>query len=75
MEAGTETRAALLGFGVDASHGYGRTHLESVVGVARLLTAYLQTELVFGAWHHAAGELRDFPSSRQPADEHDHTAR
>lgn len=75
VEAGTETRAALLGYGVDASHGHERTHVESVEGVARLLTAYLQTDLVFEAWDPKPGWLRDFPSSEQPAEENDPTVR
>jgi len=43
LEAGAEMRAALLGFGVDASHGHERTHLDAIRGVAELLAAYVQT--------------------------------
>ena len=71
LEAGVETRAALVGFGIDASHGYERTHLEGIRRVAELIAVYLQTELTFRAWDTApTGELRDFPSTIvQPADE------
>lgn len=64
LEAGAETRAALIGFGVDATHGHERTHLDSIVTTAELLALYLQTPLTFGAWDAApTGPLERFPSS------------
>jgi peptidase M42 family hydrolase len=64
LEAGAETRAALIGFGVDATHGHERTHLDSVHATARLLSAYLQTPLTFADWDAApTGPLEDFPST------------
>jgi peptidase M42 family hydrolase len=64
LEAGAETRAALLGFGVDATHGFERTHLDSIVATAELLALYLQTPLTFGRWDAApSGPLEAFPSS------------
>ena len=68
LEAGAETRAALVAFGVDASHGAERTHVESVAAVARLVCAYLLSPLTFARWdREPQGDLRDFPSNRQPA--------
>ena len=68
LEAGAETRAALVAFGVDASHGAERTHVDSIEAVARLLCAYLLSPLTFARWDlEPQGDLRDFPSSRQPA--------
>jgi peptidase M42 family hydrolase len=68
LEAGAETRAALVAFGVDASHGAERTHVDSIEAVARLLCAYLLSPLTFARWDlEPQGELRDFPSGRQPA--------
>lgn len=69
LEAGAETRAALLGFGVDATHGFERTHLDSLRNTAELVALYLQTDLTFQAWDaEPKGPLRDFPStSVQPA--------
>jgi peptidase M42 family hydrolase len=68
LEAGAETRAALVAFGVDASHGAERTHVASLVAVARLLCAHLLSPLTFPRWdREPQGELRDFPSGRQPA--------
>ena len=71
LQAGAETRAALIGFGIDASHGYERTHLDGIRRVAELLAVYLQTDLTFRHWDTApSGDLSDFPSTIvQPADE------
>ena len=41
IEAGADVRTALVTFGVDASHGYERTHLDALRSVAELLTAYV----------------------------------
>lgn len=68
IEAGAETRAALVGFGLDGSHGWERTHIESLEAVYNLLHAWLQTPLTFAKWDaNPSGKLRDFPSSKQPA--------
>jgi len=68
IEAGAGTRAALVGFGVDGSHGWERTHIESLEAAYRLLHAWLQTPLTFAKWDaQPSGKLRDFPSSKQPA--------
>jgi putative aminopeptidase FrvX len=71
LEAGAETRAALIGFGIDASHGYERTHVDGIRRVAELLAVYLQTDLTFRHWDTTpAGDLADFPSTLvQPADD------
>ena len=70
LEAGVEARAALLGFGVESSHGHERTHVDGLVALARLLAVYLQSDLTFHDWdRNASGALDDFPStSVQPAD-------
>jgi peptidase M42 family hydrolase len=70
LEAGAETRAALIGPGVDATHGHERTHLDAIRATAQLVALYLQTELTFPSWDVAAtGPLEQFPSrSVQPAD-------
>ena len=62
---------ALLGFGVDASHGHERTHMNSLHCLARLLTVWLQSDLVFPRWDtNAEGPLRSFQSlAVQPAQE------
>lgn len=40
-EAGADVRTALLTFGVDASHGYERIHLDALRSLAELLSAYV----------------------------------
>ncbi|SDQ12217.1 osmoprotectant NAGGN system M42 family peptidase [Quadrisphaera sp. DSM 44207] len=69
LEAGVEARAALLGVGVESSHGHERTHLDGLLALARLLTVYLQSDLTFAEWdRRPEGPLDDFPSdSVQPA--------
>jgi peptidase M42 family hydrolase len=71
LEAGADTRVALVGFGVDATHGHERTHLEGLRHLAELLALYLQSDLVFPDWDVAnAGPLSEFPSlAVQPASE------
>jgi peptidase M42 family hydrolase len=70
LEAGAGTRAALVAFGLDASHGWERTEVASIRSVAQLLTLWLQTPLTFAGWDETPlGTLRDFPSGRQPAPE------
>ena len=68
VEAGLEMRTALVGFGVDSSHGHERTHLDGIKHVAELLSLYLQTDLTFPDWDISErGPLEEFPSrSVQP---------
>ena len=44
--AGHDVRHALLTFGTDATHGYERTHVDSLLSIAALLTVYAQTPLI-----------------------------
>lgn len=68
IEAGASTRAALVRFGVDGSHGWERTHLDSLEATYNLLCAWLQTPLTFPGWDaEPSGDLAEFPSSEQPA--------
>lgn len=43
VSAGHDVRTALLCFGTDASHGYERTHLSTLVHLAQLLGLYIQS--------------------------------
>jgi peptidase M42 family hydrolase len=69
LEAGMATRAALIGFGVDASHAWERTHLDGLVHLAELLVHYLRSDLTLSDWDRTpGGPLGEFPSSSvQPA--------
>jgi len=44
--AGHDVRHALVTFGTDATHGYERTHSDSLASVARLLAVYAQSPLL-----------------------------
>ncbi|MCH8552462.1 MAG: M20/M25/M40 family metallo-hydrolase [Natronospirillum sp.] len=41
LKAGHDTRTALLGFGTESTHGYERTHTDSLLAVTGLLMAWL----------------------------------
>jgi putative aminopeptidase FrvX len=69
IEAGAETRAALIGFGTDASHGHERTHLDGIRHIAELVSAYVQTPLTFEWDDEPRGQLEDFPKADQVAPE------
>lgn len=70
IESGLECRAALIGVGVESSHGHERTHLDGIRRTAEFLTAYLRSPLTFSDWDDTpTGALEDFPShSVQPAE-------
>lgn len=44
VEAGNDIRTSLICFGVDASHGYERTHLHALRSLAELVALYMQSE-------------------------------
>jgi putative aminopeptidase FrvX len=68
IEAGAETRAALICFGTDATHGHERTTMHAIRSVAELTTLYLQSDLTFADWDtKRRGSLEEFPSEDQPA--------
>ncbi|MHA7879296.1 MAG: zinc-binding metallopeptidase family protein [Saccharospirillum sp.] len=41
LHAGYDVRTALLGFGTDSTHGYERTHIDSLVALTQMLVAYV----------------------------------
>lgn len=45
LESGADIRTALLAFGIDASHGYERIHESALADLARLLLAYVESEV------------------------------
>ena len=46
MSAGAEVKHALLGAGIESSHSYERTHIDSVMATERMVDAYLKSALV-----------------------------
>lgn len=68
IEAGAMARAALVAFGLDGSHGWERTQVSSLEATYALLARWLASPLTFEEWDaQPTGPLKDFPSSRQPA--------
>jgi peptidase M42 family hydrolase len=61
IEAGNDMRVALACFGADASHGYERTHIESLRSLAELLTLYMQSGLTVARDKMVLGPLKGFP--------------
>lgn len=61
IEAGNDTRTALVGFGVDGSHGYERTHLSSLVAVAEIIALYIQSAPTFSRDKDELASLNGFP--------------
>lgn len=61
IEAGNDIRTALLCFGVDASHGYERTHLHSLRSLAELLALYVQSDPTFLRDSNELGPLEGYP--------------
>jgi putative aminopeptidase FrvX len=45
LDAGADIRTALLAFGVDASHGYERIHIDALRSIAELVTAYVSSSV------------------------------
>ena len=61
ITAGHDIRIALLAFGCDATHGYERTHIDSLAALTRLLSAYLLSPPVFASdAQPAQGSLERF---------------
>ncbi len=61
IEAGHDIRTALLAFGCDATHGYERTHIDSLSALSRLLCSYMLSPPVFASdAQHAQDSLERF---------------
>lgn len=65
LEAGNDIRTALVCFGLDASHGWERVHLDSLVAVARLVALYAQSRALFSRDAEALGPVGDLPASEE----------
>ena len=63
MEAGNDMRAALICFALDASHGYERTHVDSLIALSRLINVYMQSPRLFERDEDALGPIGDLPAS------------
>jgi peptidase M42 family hydrolase len=61
IQAGRDLRTALVCFGVDASHGYERTHINALCSLGELLALYVQSPRTFKRDAKPAGPLEGFP--------------
>ncbi len=68
IEAGNDIRTALTCFGLDSSHGYERTHLDSLTALGELLAIYIQSPPTFQRDAKELGPLKGFPTQLTPDD-------
>src|SRR3546814_1280299 len=69
LEAGNDIRTALVCVGVDASHGYERTHLNAIQSVAELLSLYMQSPPTVERDRKRMGSIEGFTKQPdEPAD-------
>lgn len=61
IEAGNDIRTALVCFGLDASHGYERVHLNSLRSVSELVYSYLNSEPLFSENENVIGPENEYP--------------
>ncbi len=61
IEAGSDIRTALVGFGVDGSHGYERTHISSLKHTEKLILTYIQSDPTFKRDENKMGSISGFP--------------
>ncbi len=61
VESGNDIRTALICFGVDGSHGYERTHIDSLVCLTELITLYMQSEPAVPRDKAELADLEGFP--------------
>ena len=66
LEAGADVRTALVTFGVDASHGYERIHMDALTALARLLALYAISPVEIPRDAHLLSGLRGFPEQTHP---------
>ena len=63
LEAGNDIRTALVCFALDSSHGYERTHVDSLTALSRLLGLYMQNRPLFARDTEALGPAGDLPAA------------
>jgi len=71
VEAGNDLRTALMGIGVDASHGHERAHIDSIRATADLVAAYMLSPALFERDRELLaplGEFQDQPTPPPPGD-------
>ncbi len=67
VEAGHDVRAALIAFGIDASHGHERIHMHALRSLAELVTSYALSPVEIPRDAEELGSLKGF--TKQPMKE------
>lgn len=67
LEAGADIRTTLVTFGIDASHGYERIHETALTDLARLLIAYVESDVEITRDTKALSGVKGF--THQPTDD------
>ena len=67
LEAGADIRTAQVTFGIDASHGYERIHETALTDLARLLIAYVESDVEITRDTKALSGVKGF--THQPTDD------
>lgn len=65
VQSGNDLRTALVCFGVDGSHGWERTHMQSLDCLTRLLMVYMQSGPSVPRDVLRIGDLEGFPEQHQ----------
>lgn len=61
LSAGNDIRTALICFGLDASHGYERTHIDSLLSLTHLICEYMISEPEILRYKKPLGPIDGFP--------------
>ncbi len=61
LEAGNDIRTGLVCFALDSSHGYERSHIESITSVAELVGLYIQSSPIVLPNLHEIASGQSFP--------------
>ncbi|MFN4087768.1 MAG: osmoprotectant NAGGN system M42 family peptidase, partial [Alphaproteobacteria bacterium] len=64
LDAGNDIRTALICFGIDASHGYERIHLDALVSLAELTALYMQSPPITQRDEAVIGPVEGFPEGQ-----------
>lgn len=65
IEAGNDIRTALVAFGLDASHGWERVHIDSLTALARLVAVYVMSPPMVLRDRLEIGPIDGFPDAQE----------
>jgi len=65
IAAGNDIRTALVAFGLDASHGWERVHIDSLTALARLVAVYVMSPPMVARDEMDLGPIDGFPDAQE----------